>query len=156
MRRGLTVMLIPLTLAAASAGPGRAAGPVVAYTITDGAGITESLTGGPGNAAAGSRLFADEPRAGCAGCHGLPGAAGERSAADLAGIGSRMEPAAIRLWVVAPAVIAPETEMPAFYAAGQRTGADDPLFGGPALTADEIEDLVAYLAGLTGPSDPPQ
>jgi hypothetical protein len=38
--------------------------------------------------------------------------------------------------------------MPAFYAAGQRLGADDPLYGGPALTAAEIEDLVAYLAGL--------
>ena len=44
-----------------------------------------------------------------------------------------------------------ETAMPAFYAAGQRDGADDPLYGGPALTAMEVEDLVAYLASLRDP-----
>jgi hypothetical protein len=41
--------------------------------------------------------------------------------------------------------------MPAYYAAGQRSGAEDPLYGGPALTAAEVEDLVAYLSGLTAP-----
>jgi sulfur-oxidizing protein SoxX len=148
MRSGPYATLVLLALAA----PARAAEPVVAYTITDGAGIAESLTGAPGDAEAGRALLAHEPRAGCAGCHGLPGASGdagaERSASDLAGIGGRMDPAAIRLWIVAPVVIAPETEMPAFYAAGQRDGADDPLYGGPALTASEVEDLVAYLSGL--------
>ena len=44
--------------------------------------------------------------------------------------------------------IDPETAMSAYYAAGQRDGAEDPLYGGPALTAAEIEDLVAYLATL--------
>ena len=59
-----------------------------------------------------------------------------------------MSVGAIRLWIVAPVAIDPETAMPAFYAAGQRDEADDPLYGGPALTAAEIEDLVAYLAAL--------
>lgn len=144
--------LTAMALAAAPADTrARPAEPVVAYTITDGSAIEASLTGAPGDAARGRALFASEPRADCAGCHGLPGAGGERSAPDLAGIGGWQPAGTLRLWIVAPAVIAPGTEMPAFYAAGQRKGAEDPLHGGPALTAAEIEDLIAYLMTLKDP-----
>jgi len=132
-----------------------AAGPVVAYTISNGSEITEKLTGTdgvPGAAARGRALYTDEAPAGCASCHGVPGAAGDAaSAPDLTGVGKRLSAGAIRLWIVAPATFDPETDMPAFYAAGQRQGAADPLYGGPALTAAEIEDLVAYLAGEDDP-----
>ena len=145
-------MLLVVALIAAFAGPGRAVEPVVAYTITNGAEITDSLTGAPGDIERGRALYAGEARAGCPACHGVPGVAGETAAApDLSGIGGRLGAGAIRLWIVAPAVILPETTMPPFYAAGQRTGADDPLYGGPALTAEEVEDLVAYLASLHEP-----
>jgi sulfur-oxidizing protein SoxX len=147
MRKLLLVALI-----AALGGPGRAAEPVVAYTIVNGAEITASLTGAPGDAARGRVLYAGEARAGCPACHGLPGVPGEATAApDLSGVGGRLSAGAIRLWIVAPVVLASETTMPAYYAAGQRDGADDPLYGGPALTAAEIEDLVAYLASLGDP-----
>ena len=145
MRRWLGCGLAALALAH----PARAGEAVVAYTITDARSIEASLTGSPGNAGRGAALFAAEARpgspGGCAACHGIPGAAGQRSAADLAGLGGRMSPGEIRLWIVAPEAIAPGTAMPPYYAAGQRTGAEDPLFGGPALTAGEVEDLVAYL-----------
>ena len=52
------------------AGPGRAAEPVVAYTITNGSEITISLTGVPGDAARGRALYGGEARAGCPACHG--------------------------------------------------------------------------------------
>jgi sulfur-oxidizing protein SoxX len=131
------------------AGPGRAAEPVVAYTITNGAEISASLTGAPGDAARGRALYGGEARAGCPACHGAPGSGGEAaSAPDLAGVGGRLSAGAIRLWIAAPSAIAEETAMSAYYAAGQRDGAEDPLYGGPALTAAEIEDLVAYLATL--------
>jgi sulfur-oxidizing protein SoxX len=146
MRVCIAIALAALTLAS----PARGAEPVVAYPITDAAEIAESLTGEEGDAAAGQALFS-EPRAGCAGCHGKPGGAGIRSASDLDGIGRRLSAGAIRLWIVAPEVQAPQTVMPAYYAAGQRSGAEDPLYGGPALTAAEVEDLVAYLSGLTAP-----
>jgi len=134
------------------AGSGRAAEPVVAYTITDASEISASLTGVPGDAARGRALYGGEVRAGCPACHGAPGADGEAaSAVDLAGVGERLSAGAIRLWIVAPVAIDPETAMPPFYAAGQRAGAKDPLYGGPALTAAEIEDLVAYLAALGDP-----
>ena len=134
------------------AGSGRAAEPVVAYTITNGSEITASLTGAPGDAARGRALYGGEARAGCPACHGVPGAVDETtSAPDLAGVGGRLSVGAIRLWIVAPVAIAEDTAMPAYYAAGQRDGAEDPLYGGPALTAAEIEDLVAYLAALREP-----
>lgn len=136
----------------AAALPVRASEPIVAYTITDAAEIRESLTGAPGDPARGRDLYVSEPRAGCPACHGIPGSpGGAPQGPDLAGIGTRLGPGAIRLWIVAPEVPKPDTAMPAFYAAGQRRGADDPLYGGPALTAGEIEDLVAYLAEQTGP-----
>jgi len=136
----------------ALAGSGRAAEPVVGYTITNGSEITGSLTGAPGDAARGRALYAGEARAGCPVCHGVPGAAGDTvSAPELSGVGGRLGAGAIRLWIVAPEALDPETAMPAYYAAGQRTGAEDPLYGGPALTAAEIEDLVAYLAALRTP-----
>ncbi|MHA1528560.1 MAG: c-type cytochrome [Alphaproteobacteria bacterium] len=144
MRVWLSVAVIVML-----AGSGRAAEPVVAYTIANGAEITASLTGAPGDAARGRALYGGEARAGCPACHGAPGADGETaSAPGLAGVGGRLSAGAIRLWIAAPAAIDPETAMPAYYAAGQRDGAEDPLYGGPALTAAEIEDLVAYLATL--------
>lgn len=137
---------------------------MVAYVIADGARIAESLTGAAGDAARGRALYADAERAGCAVCHGEPGQAGavrisvpgpdgepeERTVPDLGAVGRRLDPGEIRLWIVAPRALLPDAAMPAFYAAGQRRAPDDPLYGGPRLTAAEVEDLVAYLAGLDG------
>lgn len=144
MRRlGHRLALAALAAALKGLGPGPAAAdePIVAYTITDGTRIAESLTGKPGDPEAGRALYAAE-RAGCAGCHGDAAAAPP----PFAGLG----PGEIRLWIAAPDAIDPETAMPAYYAPGDRLEPDDPLYGGPRLTAGEIEDLVAYLAGLTG------
>lgn len=132
--------------------PVPAAEPIVAYTITDAREIVASLTGAPGDAERGRALYAGEARAGCPACHGIPASAGGApQGPELTGVGSRMSPGEIRLWIVAPKVADPETAMPAFYAAGQRLGAEDPLYGGPALTAAEIEDLVAYLVAQKDP-----
>ena len=151
----MRVVILALILGVAHAAG--AAEPVVAYRITNAAEITDSLTGDAGDPARGRALFAEEPRAGCVACHRVPGAPeGDddpklEGAPPLAGIGARLSPGALRLWLVAPEVLRPGTAMPPYYAPGQRQGATDPLYGGPALTAAEIEDLVAYLSGLTTP-----
>jgi sulfur-oxidizing protein SoxX len=148
----IRIGILAAALIAAPGGPARASGPVVGYTIINGAAITASLTGAPGDAARGRALYAGEARAGCPACHGVPGSAGAPAAApDLSDAGGRLSEGTLRLWIVAPEVIAPGTSMPAFYAAGQRDGAEDPLYGGPALTASEVEDLVSYLASLGEP-----
>lgn len=144
--------LAGLLAAAAPLPPAWAADPVVAYTITDASEIPESLTGAAGDPERGRAIYASEPRAGCHVCHGIPASTGGApQGPELTGVGARLTAGAIRLWIVAAEVLRPDTPMPAFYAAGQRTGADDPLYGGPALTAAEIEDLVAYLSAETGP-----
>ena len=56
-----------------------------------------------------------------------------------------MEEGTLRLWLVAPQVMNPETSMPTYYAVGQRTDESDPLYGSTRLSAAEIEALVAYL-----------
>ena len=99
-------VLLRVAVIVALAGSGRAAEPVVAYTITnigaDASEIPASLTGAPGDAARGRALYGGEARAGCPACHGVPGAAGEAaSAPDLAGVGGRLSAGAIRLWIAA-------------------------------------------------------
>lgn len=142
--RGRTA--IALAAVMLSSGSALAADPVVPYTITDGSAIEESLTGEPGDPEQGRALFTASSPADCASCHGLPGSAQDRTGPDLAAVGGRLTPGEIRLWIVAPEVRVPGTAMPSYYAAGQRRDPDDPLYGGPALTAAQVEDLVAYLA----------
>lgn len=123
---------------------------IVAYRITDGRRIDHSLTERPGNPLRGRALFFEEARAGCAVCHHRGTAEEDLHLLDTAGPGLndlRAAPnaAEIRLWIVAPQVRSLDTSMPAYYQAGQRSRPDDPLYGGPRLTAQEIEDLVAFL-----------
>jgi L-cysteine S-thiosulfotransferase len=135
-------------------GAGTAAERVVAYEIVDAREIPASLTGRPGDPQAGRALYFDDKLARCAGCHGAPDepAPDRRPASDAAAdappltdVGRRLGAGALRLWLVAPQVIAPETRMPPYYAVGQRMDPADPRFGEPLLTASQIEDLVAYL-----------
>lgn len=130
---------------------------IVAYTVTDGRLIEKSLTGEPGDPAAGRALYAEDARTGCISCHALPDVpdldAPPPARAPRAGVpalddvGARLAPAEIRLWLVAPDFRAPDVK-PSVFAAGQRTDPADPLWGGPRLSAAEVEDLVAFLAGL--------
>lgn len=144
-------LLISLTFVAgpalAQSGPER----VVAYKIVNAREIPVSLTGAPGDAEKGRKLYFDREATGCSGCHGSPGGpgaqpnSGEEVSPSLSGIASRRTIGRMRLWLVAPEVIRPGTRMPTYYAVGQRQDPQDPRFGEPRLTASEIEDLLAYL-----------
>ncbi|MEM6973550.1 MAG: hypothetical protein AAF577_12160 [Pseudomonadota bacterium] len=155
---------IMLSVAAQGADPGPAPpAPIVAFTISDGRRIDDSLTGRTGIAARGLRLYEDAARSGCISCHGVPDAPGLTGAAIVArsagprpgvpaldAVGIRLTAPEIRLWLVAPAFLTTAPGKQSIYAGGQRGAPDDPLFGGPRLTAAEAEDLVAWLSGLTG------
>lgn len=131
-------------------GVGLAFAEPVAYAIVDGRQIPESLTGVPGDADLGRQLYFDTELTGCSGCHGSPGGPGAEASGDgqaprLNDVASRLTEGAIRLWLVAPGALQPDTVMPAYYQAGQRTDPNDPRFGQTRLTSTEIEALVAYL-----------
>ena len=120
------------------------------YTVRDGREIPEPLTGRPGDPMRGRRLYHNFTRTGCSLCHDTAEAPREpqsdSAAPSLHRVAERLTPGRMRLWIVAPATIRPNTAMPAFHKPGQRSEVDDPLYGGPRLTADEVEDLVAYLS----------
>ena len=128
-----------------------AADRVVSYRIVDAREIPDSLTGVPGDAEAGRQLYFDRTLTGCSGCHGSPSGPGaeadpdQERAPSLSKLAKRMTPGAARLWLVAPSVLRPGTSMPAYYAVGQRNDPKDPRYGEPILSAQEIENILAYL-----------
>ena len=128
---------------------------VVAYQIINASEIPASLTGRTGDAEAGRKLFFDRELTGCSGCHGSPSGPGAEvdaragAAPKLDRLAARMSEGTIRLWLVAPDVLRPGTEMPGFYSLGQRTDPNDPRFAEPFLSAAEVEDIVAYLLQAT-------
>ncbi|MEM6662861.1 MAG: cytochrome c [Pseudomonadota bacterium] len=141
-----------LSVAVLSAGQGAsAADRVVSYQIVNAQEIPASLTGQSGNAETGRQIYFDRQLTGCSGCHGSPGgpgaeaASGQDNAPQLSNLLARMTEGTIRLWLVAPSVLSPQTEMPSYYTIGQRRDPTDPRFGEPLLSAAEIEDLIAYL-----------
>lgn len=123
------ILLLPLLLAAP-------AGALVDYVVVDGAAIPAPLVDWSGGPEPGAALYES---AGCAGCHDGP------DAPDLSDIGARLTAGELRLTIVEPRILFPETEMPAYYTPGRYGEAPDDLVGVTRLDALEIEQIIAYL-----------
>jgi len=114
--------------------------------------INEPLGGLTGVAERGRAIAGDQLRGNCVACHQLPipeepyhGNLGP----PLAGIASRQTVAMLRLHVVDQTRFNPETVMPGYYRRpAQLHRVARGLEGRTFLTAQEIEDVVAYLATL--------
>jgi sulfur-oxidizing protein SoxX len=118
--------------------------------VADG-GISQPLTAEPGDPARGRRLAFDRTKGNCLVCHSLPGAEAASPGdlgPDLAGVGARRTVPELRLRMVDPRRIDPEARMPAFYKTEGLTQVARAFAGKPLLQAQEIEDIVAYLASL--------
>ncbi len=124
---------------------GAAAAQVVQYKVV-GDGIPQSLTGKPGNAAAGRALLVKREAANCLQCHAVKKdkdlAGGGSKGPALDGVGASLTAAQLRLSVVDNARVSSGTAMPSFHKSGG-AGGDKPV-----LSAAEIEDVVAYLSTL--------
>lgn len=149
-------MLIPITrialtavLAVAVAGPTVAAPRKKApergyYDVSRMAPLTDVK----GDPAAGREIVRKKGL--CLSCHQMPipedadhGDVGP----PLEGVGSRMQPAELRMRVVDAKIINPDTSMPSFYKKDLHRVAKK-FEGQTILTAQEVEDVVAYLATL--------
>ena len=145
------VALLVAGLGCATGGVYAQSSRVVPYVIENAREIPASLTGRPGNAERGRQLYFNRERSGCSTCHGSPsgpgseGNTGSNRAPSLTGVADRISAGTLRLWIVAPQVLRPGTDMPAYYASGQRQDPNDPRFGEPRFSAAQIEDLIAYL-----------
>jgi sulfur-oxidizing protein SoxX len=114
--------------------------------------IPRPLTDVPGDPVAGRLTVRDTSLATCLICHDLPipedrdhGTIGP----PLAGVGSRYSAAELRLRLVNPKIINPDTIMPAYYRLDGLNRVALPYQGKTLYTAQQIEDVVAYLMTLT-------
>lgn len=123
---------------------------VVDYQAENGT-IPAPLTNQPGDPERGRRVVLDRDRGDCVVCHAMPlperqfhGTVGP----PLDGIGSRYTVSELRLRLVDPKVLNPQTAMPAYYKVAGLYQVLTRYRGKPMLTAQEIEDVVAYLLML--------
>lgn len=117
--------------------------------IVDGT-IPTSLTGKAGDAANGRKVAINRKKGNCLACHQMPIPEqqfhGETGPA-LHDVGARMSEAELRMRLVDPKVINPDTMMPSFYKTGQHRVLKK-FQGKTILDAQEVEDVIAYLKTL--------
>lgn len=115
--------------------------------------IAVSLTGAAGNPDEGKKIFANRKQGNCLACHANQDMAdqpfhGEVGPA-LDGVASRWQEGQLRTILVnAKKVFTEATVMPAFYSLEVGANVRKDLVGKTILSAQQIEDLVAYLTTL--------
>ncbi len=154
-------MRVSIIAAIVSVGTAFAAGAEVAPTAvsyTDGS-VAESLTGTPGDAANGRVIVGDKGQGNCVACHQVSDLAEVPFQGEIGpmldGAGGRWTEAELRGIVANAKMMFEDSMMPSFYKVdgfirpgNAYTGdAADETFG-PLLTAQQVEDVVAYLATL--------
>ena len=109
-----------------------------------------SLTGVAGDAARGRALVLDRTST-CILCHSGPFPETRFQgdlAPNLAGAGSRWSEGQLRLRMVDASIVNPATIMPSYYRLDGLVRVGTAWRGKPILAAEQIEDIVAYLASL--------
>ena len=113
--------------------------------------IPVSLTGAPGDAERGEKIVTNRQVGLCLLCHSGPYPQ-ERFqgtlAPDLKGAGTRWTEGQMRLRIVDASRLNPQTIMPAYYRVEGLARVSPGFRGKPILTAEQIEDVVAYLMTL--------
>jgi L-cysteine S-thiosulfotransferase len=112
--------------------------------------IPASLTGAPGNATRGRALVVERSST-CILCHGGPFPEQKFQgdlAPNLAGVGSRWSAGQLRLRLVDASSFNATTIMPSYYRVDGLDRVGPSWRGKPILSAEQIEDIVAYLVTL--------
>jgi L-cysteine S-thiosulfotransferase len=136
-----------------SVGPASAGQPseAVARFRVVGDAIPEPLSSKPGDPVRGRRIVLDRELGNCLICHQVP-EAGEPFQGDLgpdlAGVGRRLSAGQIRLRLVDQSRLNPATVMPPYHRIDGLNRVAAKYRGRPVLSAEEVEDVVAYLATL--------
>ncbi len=144
---GIGALLAALALCSAAARAGEALRP---YTIVGDA-IPASLTGAEGDPARGKAIVLNRQVGLCLLCHSGPFPE-ERfqgnMAPDLEGAGTRWSEGQLRLRLVDARKLNPYTIMPPYYVIDGMNRVARNFRGKPILSAEQIEDVVAFLATL--------
>jgi sulfur-oxidizing protein SoxX len=132
-------------------GAGSAEPPAIVPYEVVGDGIPASLTGNPGDAARGRAIVVNRQLGLCLLCHSGPFPEERLQgtlAPSLAGAGSRNSLWQLRLRIVDASRVNPSTIMPPYYRTAGLTRVAQAYINKPILTAEQIEDVVAFLAML--------
>jgi len=123
---------------------------LIDYQVSDGA-IPQPLTEQPGDPVRGKAVVLDPTRGNCVICHPMPIAEAAFQGdvgPDLAGVGSRYGAGELRLRVVDAKWLNPASVMPAYYRTEGLHRVLKEYRGEPIFTAQEVDDVVAYLMTL--------
>lgn len=143
---GLTVgiLAMPMSMARAETAPDD-------VKFNDDGAVEASLTGKVGDPEAGKAAAIHRRKGNCLACHAMPipeqqfhGEVGP----DLSEVADRLTAADVRGRIVNPKHVNPDTIMPAFYRVSGLKGVPDKFKGKTMLSAQEVEDIVAYLMTL--------
>jgi sulfur-oxidizing protein SoxX len=121
-----------------------------AFTVVGDA-IPASLTGTSGDPARGRAIVSDRRLGACLLCHTGPFPEEKFQGAlapDLSGAGSRWSAGQLRLRLVDPTRVNPDTLMPPYYRVEGLARVGTAWRGKPILTAGQIEDVVSFLSTL--------
>jgi L-cysteine S-thiosulfotransferase len=116
--------------------------------------IVEPLAGAAGDATRGRAIVVDRQKGLCLLCHTGPFPDQRFQgtlAPSLAGAGSRWNAGQLRLRLVDSSKLNPASIMPAYYRTEGFTRVGSAWRGKPVLTAEQIEDVVAFLTTLKDP-----
>lgn len=146
-RFALALAIVPALASAANAGDRELA----PFEIVDG-GIPAPLTDLPGDPVIGKQVVTNAANATCLICHPMP--IPEQPdhgnlAPPLTGVGSRYTAAELRLRIVDPKVLNPDTIMPSYYRLSGFTRVSEEHLGETVYSAQDVEDAIAYLMTLT-------
>jgi L-cysteine S-thiosulfotransferase len=137
-------------LAAALVLPGAAGAQALRAYVVSGDAIAEPLTGTPGDATRGRALILERTST-CILCHSGPFPEAKFQgdlAPSLAGAGHRWSEGQLRLRLVDASRLNPGTIMPSYYRVEGLVRVGQAWRGKPILSAEQIEDMVAYLMTL--------
>ena len=116
----------------------------------DGDAIAAPLTQSSGDAARGREILMGRD-GNCLLCHAAP-ETGARFMGNLApplsGVAQRLDAGQLRLRIVDSMRINPQTSMPSYFRVDRLTQVAEPYRGKPILSAQQVEDVVAYLLTL--------
>lgn len=115
--------------------------------------VVASLTGAPGNPEEGVKAFVNRGLGNCLACHAVESLSKEQFHGDvgpsLDGVADRWSPEELRAIIVdAKQVFTKDTMMPGFYSLNVGINVRKDLVGKTVLTAQQVEDVVAYLSTL--------
>ena len=130
--------------------------PLASFNIVVTAGVAAipaPLTGRPGDPKEGGKVVAERRLGNCLSCHEIDALREEEFHGDvgpsLDGVAGRWDTGTLRMIVVnAKTVFGEETVMPAFYRVDGLNRVRSQFLGKPILTAQQVEDVVAFLATL--------